>query len=253
MSNRAAVVDTSRYQLQVEGAPIKAAGFCGIISRCTIGTRYDGSAVGLKLEYYLRAQQQAREHALIFGGYHVLWPENRDPLAEAHHYLANSGETDLDVLDVELTGGRSAADVVGQAQSWLERVAVSRGRLPLVYTGSWFWDAPGYVGGATPAGWERRYGLIEAEYTRQLPRGGVLPDQAPTGEPGDLSDGFDGWKFWQWTSSGRPFGVQSQSLDYSIFNGTEEELRAYLGLGPKPVTIEEKVERLWGAHPELHT
>jgi GH25 family lysozyme M1 (1,4-beta-N-acetylmuramidase) len=249
---RAAIVDTSRYQGQVNAAPIKAAGFCGIISRCTIGGRYDGSAVGLKLEYYLRAQQQAREHGLIFGGYHVLWPANNARVDEARHYMANAGRTDLDVLDVELMGGLSPAAVLGQAERWCNEVGMARGRAPLVYTGSWFWDGPGYLGPATPAGWEHRYGLIEAEYTRQLPRGGVLPDQAPTGEPGDLSDGFGGWKFWQWTSSGRPFGVQSQSLDYSIFNGTEEELRAYLELGPKPVPMEEKVERLWGAHPDLH-
>jgi hypothetical protein len=29
--------------------------------------------------------------------------------------------------------------------------------------------------------------------------------------------------------------VQSQSLDYDVFNGTKEQLRTYLGLDPPPV------------------
>jgi len=249
---RAAIVDTSRYQLTVDGGPIKAAGFCGIVSRCTIGQRFDGSAVGLKLEYYHRSQAQARQHGLIFGGYHVLWPANRAPAAEAAHYLAHAGDRDLDVLDVELTHGLPAAEVVEQARICAAEIRDGGRKPTLIYTGSWFWDAVGYIGAATPAGWEQDYGLIEAEYTVQLPRGGVLPSQAPTGEPGDLSDGFLGWKFWQWTSSGKPFGVQSGSLDYDIFNGTEAELRAYLALGPAELTLEDKVDRLWAAHPELH-
>ena len=249
---RAAIIDTSRYQLMLDGAPIKAAGFCGIIARCTVGLRFDGSPVGLRLEYFERAREQARKHGLIFGAYHVLWPENQNPLAEADHFLAHAGQTDLDVLDMELIHGLPPGNVAGQGHGWLKRVRSARSRSPLVYTGSWFWDADAYLGKATPAGWEHEFGLIEAEYTVQTPRGGVLPSQAPTGQPGDLSDGFGGWTFWQWTSSGKPFGVQSQSLDYSVFNGTEAELRAFLGLGPQPITLEEKVERLWAAHPEVH-
>jgi len=133
---------------------------------------------------------------------------------------------------------------VDQCWTWLQAVEQLSGRRPIVYTGSWFWDGASYVGAATPAGWEKDYDLWEAEYTLQLPRGGVETSQAPIGNPGDLSDGFVGWKFWQWTSSGRPFGVQSQSLDFDVFNGSEEELRAYLGMGPKPQTLEERVAML---------
>ena len=251
---RAAIIDTSRYQLMLNGAAVKAAGFCGIVARCTIGKKFDGSAVGKTLEYYLNSRAQARQNGMIFGGYHVIWPANRDPRGEADHYLANCGETDLDVLDTELTHGLPAAEVVEQCRIWAERVKTATGRAPEVYTGSWFWDGAGWVGAATPAGWERNYGLIEAEYTVQMPRGGVLPSQAPIGEPGDLSDGFQGWKFWQWTSSGKPYGMSADvsSVDYDVFNGTEEELRAYLSLGPKPITADEKLNRLWQAHPELH-
>jgi hypothetical protein len=56
---------------------------------------------------------------------------------------------------------------------------------------------------------------------------------------------------WQWTSKGKPIGVQSKSLDYNVYNGTGEELREFLG-SPQQLTLEEKVDILWEAHPELH-
>jgi GH25 family lysozyme M1 (1,4-beta-N-acetylmuramidase) len=241
---RAAVVDSSRYQGMLDAAKIKAAGFCGIVARCTIGFLQDGSSIGRGLDFYRNSQQQARDNGLIFGGYHVLRPENRNPVREAENYAASAGPTDLDIVDIELMSGQTASVVIAQAQTLIVQFETLRGRKPVIYTGSWFWDGPSYIGSVTPAGWEQNYALWEAEYTRQLPRGGVEPSWAPVGEPGDLSDGFGGWKFWQWTSSGRPFGVQSQSLDYDIFNGTEEELRQFLGLTDPPPTLEDRVSVL---------
>jgi len=57
---RAALVDVSRYQGMIDGSRIKAAGFCGIIARCTIGFAEDGTSVGKGLEFYRNSQKQAR-------------------------------------------------------------------------------------------------------------------------------------------------------------------------------------------------
>jgi GH25 family lysozyme M1 (1,4-beta-N-acetylmuramidase) len=54
---------------------------------------------------------------------------------------------------------------------------------------------------------------------------------------------------------GRQFGMESGNLDTDIWNGTLEELKAFVRLAPKPpaaVSDAEKLARLWAAHPELH-
>ncbi len=65
------------------------------------------------------------------------------------------------------------------------------------------------------------------------------------------------WTFWQWTDKGDglAFGMESKGLDMNWFNGTEQELRKWAGVEPGPPpepSLEEKVARLWAAHPELH-
>ena len=87
---------------------------------------------------------------------------------------------------------------------------------------------------------EEEYDYWEAEYTRSSPRGGIDKSEAPTGDPASLPPGWKIWKFWQWTSGGKPVGVQSESLDYNIFNGTEDELRLYLGMDQPPPPIGEE-------------
>jgi len=66
------------------------------------------------------------------------------------------------------------------------------------------------------------------------------------------------WTFWQYTpkGDGLAFGMESKGLDLNWFNGSEAELHAFAGNAPPPpppitLTLEEKVERLWQAHPEL--
>src|SRR3972149_4062552 len=118
---RAALVDISRYQGMIDGAKIKAAGFCGIVARCTIGFAEDGTSVGKGLDFYRNSQKQARDNGLIFGAYHVLWPSNKAPIREADNFLGKCGDIDFSVIDVELLGGQSLSQVQGQSKDWLER------------------------------------------------------------------------------------------------------------------------------------
>ena len=230
---RARLVDISRWQGDIDAAPLKAASVCGIVARCTVGWAY-------KDILYDKARQQAAANGMIFGAYHALYPMNKDPLREFNWFMDKCGEVDMHILDVELLHGLPLSAVQAQAKIWLD-AATAAGLKPIVYSGSWFWK--------TAAGWENEFPLWEAEYTIRLPRGGIEWAQEPTGSPESLSAGWTAWMMWQWTSAGRPTGVKSESLDYDQFNGTEADLRAWLGKG---VSDKEKLARLWDSHPELH-
>jgi GH25 family lysozyme M1 (1,4-beta-N-acetylmuramidase) len=232
---RASIVDASRYQGMLDAAKIKAAGFCGIVARCTIGLSEDGSSVGRSLDFYHNSQKQARDNGMIFGAYHVLWPANKNPIREADHFLARCGPVDLAVLDVELDHGLTKAAIQAQAKIWLDRVAAVLQRKVLVYSASWWWTVA--------AGWENTYPLIEAEYIVTMPRGGIDISQQPEApkKPATLAKGWTDWALWQWTSGGKPLGAQSESMDYNVVNATEDQFRGFLGLTPAPPTLEQRV------------
>lgn len=89
-----------------------------------------------------------------------------------------------------------------------------------------------------------------------------------------LTPGFANWRFWQWASCFYKMeGAGAGEIDLNFYNGTVEQLYAWLKFAPqgqpqpepqpepKPqpepepgrfITLEEKVCRLWRAHPELH-
>jgi len=241
---RARLVDVSRYQGVINGKALKDAGFCGIISRCTIGNIYYDP-------YYENNRKEARNNELIFGAYHVLWPINRDPRGEARWFTSHCGDIDFSVLDDEL-GVRqhseghhtvSGEEILSMSHLWLRETDAIMLMRPWLYTGSWFWNDPKLP---TPAGWEKDYFLWEAEYLN-VPSGQDHwhPDQSPeiTG-PQVLGDGWDDWKMWQWTSKGLPVGVQSKVLDYNVFNGTVDELKNLLGVAlPNEFVIESEVPK----------
>ena len=240
---RARLVDVSRHQGKVNVAEIKDAGFCGIVARCTIGWSYLDP-------FYEDNQRQAKELGMIFGAYNVLWPENRNPQREAIWANQKMGNVDFFVEDIELTQGISASNIGNQARTKMLKLEELRGSKPWIYTGSWFWN--GALGSATPFGWEQEYYLWEAEYLSKT-FGLFNPDDSPEfAKPKTLGKGWVSWRMWQWTSKGKPIGVQSSSLDYNVYNGTEEELRTLLGASPV-LTDKEKLDILWLHHPELHS
>jgi GH25 family lysozyme M1 (1,4-beta-N-acetylmuramidase) len=250
---RAAFVDVSRYQGKIDGAQLKAAGFCAIVARCTIGWSY-------KDAWYKNNLAEAHDNDMIFGAYHVLWPANNDPRREAAWFAENIApqgyeSPDFVVADLELMGGRTAAQVATQIGLLLPAMEAEVGLHPWIYTGAWFWNGPDYLGPATPIGIEQDYPLWHASYLTPPPwKPRWSPSDAPQepSEPVRLGDGWDEWAVWQWTSKGQPIGVESKTLDYDVFNGTEEEFRQFIGLDSPPPTYEQKVDILWEAHPELH-
>jgi len=247
---RATLVDTSRHQGRIDAQKLMSYGFDGICARATIGWGYIDS-------WYAHTFAEAKEANMLMGAYHVLWPENRNPRREAGHFADHfhvQGEPpDFIVADLELMHGLKAEEVAHQIEELLPALEYETGMRPIIYTGSWFWNSPHYLGLVTPIGIEEEYPLWEAEYlTKRL--GKWHPNGAPQEpkEPVMLGNGWKDWTFWQWTNKGAPIGVESSTLDYDVFNGTLDELKAFLGIGKPPLTLEQKVDRLWEAHPELH-
>jgi lysozyme len=107
------------------------------------------------------------------------------------------------VIDVEVDGGKSPAEIASRVRAWIERV---RGKLhvePIVYTGPEFWRDR--VGGADVG-----QPLWLAHYTRDCP---TVP--AP----------WTRWTYWQHTDSGRVPGIVGP-VDLDVFAGTIDDMRA---------------------------
>jgi len=101
------------------------------------------------------------------------------------------------VIDVEVTGGKSPAQVERQVRAWVERIRAKLHVEPIVYTSPEFWkDA---VGGADLS----TLPLWVAHYTSECPR---VP--AP----------WTGWRFWQHSESGQVPGIQGP-VDLDVLAG----------------------------------
>lgn len=118
-----------------------------------------------------------------------------------------NGPRDLPaVLDMEVSCGLSAGNLVAWTRAWLDTVRSLTGVRPIVYTGYYFWrDNLGNDTSIAGAGfplWMARY-------------------QAAQPEP--LPGGWATWSFWQWTGSGMSPGI-SGLVDLNYYNGDESSL-----------------------------
>jgi len=250
---RAILVDHSRHQGQTD-PEILAEHVDGVILRCTIGWSY------LDPWYIYSFKRWKAIPDKIVAAYHVLWPENENPRKEASWFKSNAVVDgvypDFVVCDEELTHGLPAHNVMEQCRVLAYETRDLLGRLTTVYSGSWFWNGKKYIGPASPGGWEHEFPLIEAEYLTpplRYPRVWHFDEAPMDKEPKVLGRGWNRWWMWQWTSKLEPIGVSSKSQDCIVYNGTIEELKAELGVTEPIMSLEEKVERLWEAHPELHS
>ena len=166
-----------------------------------------------------------REVGILIGGYHWLQP-GVDPTVQAKWYLDQYFKTPTDippVVDFEDGKYSTVEDYLWRLRTWLEKVELETGRVPIIYTGNGFM-APFIASGQVA--WMARYPLWLAHYTTTP----VTPYP------------WDKWTFWQYSESGDGvfYGTESLHLDMDYFNGTESELRLFC-----MIEEQEPVKRKW--------
>ena len=180
---------------------------------------------------------------LIRGAFHFLdW--SADAAKQAAHFVNTIAGHKLDfppIVDFEyMLNVPGSATTVAELRSFVNYVETNTGRIPMIYTSPSYWQEFG----STAIEW-RRYPLWIANYQVEKPK---IP--AP-------------WlthTIWQYTSKGNgpTYGVEAQGIDLDYFNGTLEDLHTFIDHPSPPpppppnLTDQEKLARLWLAHPELH-
>ncbi|HEY6331002.1 MAG TPA: GH25 family lysozyme [Blastocatellia bacterium] len=201
MANKVAGIDVSHYQGTVNWTSVLQAGVTFAFAKATEGT----STVDPQFKTNWSAMKAA---GLLRGAYHFFHP-SEDATAQAKFFLqtVSPGPDDLpSVLDVEDADSLSASAVASAVQTWLNVVAQSIGKNPIIYVSPSF--ANEYLGGKFGA-----YPLWVAEYGVQSPKS---------------SNGWSEWTFWQYSKSGSVSGVTGP-VDQDWFNGSADDLAAFVG------------------------
>lgn len=154
-----------------------------------------------------------KARGLIRAAYQFFEP-GEDEVAQANLVIQKVGKLgagDLPVmLDVEVTGGQSAATIRARSLHWLQLVEAGTGKRPFVYSYASFLES--YLGSGFGS-----YPLWIANYGASCP---------------SVPAGWSNWVFWQYSDGGG-------ALDHDVFNGSEAQLKALAGVvlppTPKPV------------------
>ena len=169
----------------------------------------------------------AAKHNMIGGHYHYYDP-GINPHSQALYYYevtraVGASKSDFPpILDVEMPPFVSA-----HIHETLEEISSLFNRKPMVYTSPSVWGSMGILS------WSKDYPLWVAQY----PFKEKLLQYIPLYDAMNpwLPIGFNTWKIWQCAGDlpGSTWGATG-SMDYNLFNGTLDELKAWVG---KPVLL----------------
>jgi lysozyme len=184
----------------------------------------------------------AGQEGLLRAPYHF-WRADVNAQAQAAEFVARirwleaeGGRSELPpVVDLEDPRAPKSSSILPHMRAVLTAVELGYGRRPIIYTAKWWTDA--WLGDVS---WMREWPLWVADYTA-----------APPAEPRRLPRGLSDWTFWQYMDWAEIPGIAENDEDADVFSGSLDELYAFAGQTP-PMSIDEKVGRLWNAHPELH-
>lgn len=173
--------------------------------KATDGTNYTNP-------WYATDVAGATHAGMYRGGYHYARPGRpvldtaRNQAAHFASVLGNQWRpgTLPPVLDLEDHGGLNRRELAQWAQAFLQELQSRVGRVPMIYTGWWFWDT--FVGDANFSS----YPLWLANYTS---------GPAPTGTP----VGWRFWTVWQWSSTTTVPGIRG-NVDANRLIGGEAAL-----------------------------
>lgn len=204
-------IDVSKWQrpggVKLDWNKVAASGEKFAFIKATDGTE------GLS-PFFAEDSKAAHDAGLIIGSYHKAHPD-RDAVVQADAYAqalklqpANA-KTLPPVLDLELDAGMTPAALEKWAATFLERLELKSGKMPMIYTYRWFWVTKmGNTDGLNG------HPLWLAAYQ----------DQPPTDIPGGWNEAL----FWQRSSTGTVPGI-STPVDLNTFNGTQAQLDGIAG------------------------
>jgi len=184
---------------------MKNMGIDFVILRCSIGG-YEDSRYKINIA-------KAKDAGLITGTFHYLtWRDNLQSQLNLIINLQKQYPPDIPiVIDVEERSGCPAQITAGKAiKSLLDSLRAELGVIPGVYTNVDSWMRMGYINEDILTYW-----LWVANWNVKTPR---------------IPKPWQSWQFWQYTISsyGYMFGVQSKSIDMDTYNGTVDDLKAWI-------------------------
>jgi GH25 family lysozyme M1 (1,4-beta-N-acetylmuramidase) len=199
-------IDVSYYQGTVNWDSVAGDGIDFAIARVSDGTGFDDPQ-------FERNWTEMQRVGLIRGAYQFFRPGD-DPVEQANLMLDHIGTLEADdlppTIDVEATDGESASTIAANLQVWLDTVEAETGRVPIIYTGNWFWGP--YVDSADFTD----YPLWASHYGVDCP---LVP------EP------WTDWLIHQDSSTGSVAGI-SGDVDTDRFNGDLDALLAFVTVTP---------------------
>ncbi len=202
-------VDVSKWQGTVDWAAVRGAGKVFAVARISDGLThpdlmFSANYAGIKAAGMIRGSYQFFEPA-------------ENALDQANMVLQAVGSLqpgDLPpILDVEVTGGVSQAQLRSQIHAWVDRVTQVLGREPFIYVSPAFWNSnvADTSFGMNP--------LWIANYNVSCP---------------NVPATWSNWVFWQYSPSGTVAGI-SGGADLDRFNGSLADLQALAGMAAPAV------------------
>lgn len=209
----------------------------------------------------------AREHGMIVGAFHWLDPQYTARLQIENFMAACRGyEFDFYALDVEqqwkdwkewsdhaITQVYDPARISSVAAEAMKELRSRVAKPVMLYTRASF--IKDY---AQPMdAWVHQWPLWLAHYpyTRDRERidwETLLRDRLPKRKNPLMPAKAENWTFWQFSGDKFILPGCPSTLDLDFFNGDEEALRKWCSLpSQRTFTDDEKLDKLWAAHPEL--
>jgi lysozyme len=204
-------IDVSSLQGLIDWSAVAGAGFRFGIARATDGQLIDSR--------FAENWMGIGNAGLVRGAYDFFEPA-QNATAQAATYLATVGAFGpgalRPILDVETTGGQSAAIITAGIAAWAASVLGATGQSPIIYTGAAFWNA---IGNPQIAGAD----LWIAAWNVACP---------------NIPTAWGTWVLWQNSSNGFLAGVPGV-VDLDEFNGSSDQLLAYASVAvtPEPATL----------------
>ena len=233
-------IDVSRWQGNINWDAVaineRKVLFAGI--RATISWGYVDS-------WFNHNWSEAKRVGIARTAYHVLYP-GVSPKQQIDNFLKvvgeDIGEIPL-VLDVELPHNKSPQEITNAILQCSSIIETKTGKKPIIYSRASFIDK--YVTGSrSPGAWLNQYDWWLAHYLRSG-KEHAGPPAVPKGVSRNRV------LIHQTTPSGEAFGCDGNVMDYNRWQFDQDHFNNYVKRS-KTITVAEKIDILWNAHPELH-